>query len=801
MSYGRKLKTDLENLLLLHRINRIYNSPKTIRKLDNYADSDNNSISNYKHTIFLQRTNPVSYFPVCIKILKRKNNYSYSPNKSIFNSPSHSRINNNSFANFSFKKGKYDFNYEQNRTRNKMNNDNDTFKYRNMGQINKLKNSLGNPKQARNVMVTNIGRSNRFISISPSQKSNKEEIKDKTSDYLKYNEINIEENKYEYDGKHKMRYLLSKDYISKLKKINQKKLKTTNNTYNNRTNSLRNNKKIINDKDVRNMECSPENKSNISGANDYQVKTGNRIITNIKAKNLTPQNITPILNSSTPYIVPEDQIIQEEIQLSDYNNNNNINQNNIFLNNKNYSSYKIVEIKLDDLIFIEGRLNDIILSLNNKKNIFDIGAINESVEFLVFYYHSSLKDKLTLFFLEPNRLIIKSSFNLNLFIIMITYHLSLNPSMLVKVILFLKQIYNLLKMNLFLFIRKIELYYGDEFCSKNEIYFKTCNYFLNENGLSNIYENEIINIINNNCISIVKDVSNILNYYQNINNKYYYDFNDIFLNISRINEQDISNYFYNNLFNSNEENMIAQKKNNNINYTIDNFENNNFVSPNKNFNDYTFQNIIQNQSFIEQENEQYFDDIILKYKRNKEIPPFLKNRNPKRYTLVLDLEDTLISVKISDDGKVKIHPRPGLISFLIGIKPYYEIISFSKLSKNYSSAIIQQIEEGRKLFDYNLYREHCILVGRKFIKDISRIGRDMKKIIMVDDLPENINVHLDNGILILPYDGNYNKEDKVLYELKKMLILFYNLGYEDLRNALKSYKNEIYERITLGLAE
>lgn len=63
--------------------------------------------------------------------------------------------------------------------------------------------------------------------------------------------------------------------------------------------------------------------------NDYQVKTGNRIITNIKVNNLTSQNITPILNSSTPYIVPEGQIIQEEIQLSDYNNNTN--QKSVFL--------------------------------------------------------------------------------------------------------------------------------------------------------------------------------------------------------------------------------------------------------------------------------------------------------------------------------------------------------------------------------------------------------------------------------------------------------------------------------------
>ena len=556
------------------------------------------------------------------------------------------------------------------------------------------------------------------------------------------------------------------------------------------------------------IEISPENKSNVSGLNQYQEKTYNRAVNYLKLKNVTPNNITPILNSGTPYVIPEKNIIQEEIQLNDYNNNMML--NNIFLSNNYNSNYKIVEIKLDDLIFIEGRLNDIILALNNKKNIFDIGAINESVEFFVFYFHSSLKNKLALFFLEKNRIIIKSAFNLNLFIIMITYHLSLNPSMLVKVILLLNQIYKYLKMNLFLLVRKIELYYGDDFCTKNAVYFKTCNFYLNENGLSNIYEEEIINITNKNCKSILKDLNNILNYYQTINNKYYFDFKDIYLNISRINEQDIYNFFYNYLFNSTKENIITQQRINN-NYSIDNEDNNNYMNNNNNYNNFsinnvgnfTFQNITQNQSFKQDqvEDDQFLDDIILKYKKNKEIPPFLKNKNAKKYTLVLDLEDTLINVRINNDGKVVIRPRPGLIPFLTGIKQYYEIISFSKLSKNYSTTIIQQIEENRKLFDYNFYREHCTLVGRKFVKNISRIGRDMKKIIMVDDLPENLNVYIDNGILILPYDGDYNKEDRVLYELKKMLILFYNLGYEDLRSALKSYKNEIYEKITLGMTE
>jgi CTD small phosphatase-like protein 2 len=388
---------------------------------------------------------------------------------------------------------------------------------------------------------------------------------------------------------------------------------------------------------------------------------------------------------------------------------------------------------------------------------------------------------------------------------MITYQLSLNPSMLVKVLLIIKQIYNLLKMNLFLFIRKIELYYGDDFCRKNDIYFKTCNYFLNENGLDNLYENEIVNIINKNCVSMVKDLGNILNYYESINNSYYNDFKNIYLNLSRIDEKDINEYFYKYLFNSSKENMIIQQRINN--YSIDNIENSNYIETNDNFynnnnyNNYLITNQNQALNQEQEDDEAFLDSIILSYKKNKEIPPFLKYKNPKKYTLVLDLEDTLISVKVINEGKILIRPRPGLISFLTGVKQYYEIISFSKLSKNYSSTIIEQIEENRKLFDFNLYREHCTLVGRKFVKDISNIGRDMKKIIMIDDLPENLNIHIENGILILPYDGDENKEDRVLYELKKLLILFYNLGYEDLRNAIKSYKNEIYQKITLGLAE
>ena len=685
----KKIKTDLENLNILHRINRISNSPKYIRNLNNYHELDIKRKNNNKlRTIFLQKTTPISNFPVCVKVqIRNSNNHSYSPKRNLLDSSSYSKLNiDNSFTKNSSIKDKCSFNYEKNCTKNKINDDNENSIYRNIGQINKLKNSLGNPKQARNIMINNNGRKNRFTSASSSQNSNNE-----NNDYLKYNDIDIEENNFNFDEKHKMRYLLSKDHINKLK-VRKKNKPKNGGIFNIMNYSF---KDILNRNEK--IESSPGHIINISEINKNQEKKENNMVNNINAKKLTP-----IQKTGTPHIIPEDKIFQEEEQINDFN----INPNNIFLNNNNFiNNNKIVEIKLKDLIFIEGRLNDIILALNNENNIFGIRAINESVDFFIFYFHSSLKNKLTLFFMEQNRIIIKSAFNLNLFIIMITYYLSLDQSILIKNIILLKQIYNLLKMNLYLIIRKIELYYGDDFCSKNEKYFKTYNYYLNKNGLSNIYEKEIIIIINNNCISILNDLNNILNFLYTINNKYYYDFKDIYLNISRINEQYINNYLYNNLFNLKKENLLIKERNNHndsilINKNTDNSS------------DYTIQNIIQNQIIKQQQeyNDLLLDEIIMKYKKNKEIPPFLKNKNSKKYTLVLGVENTIINVRIDPESKLIIRPRPGLISFLNGIKNYYEIISFSTLSKSYSSTIIQQIEDGRKLFDYNLYREHCTLM-------------------------------------------------------------------------------------------
>ena len=493
-----------------------------------------------------------------------------------------------------------------------------------------------------------------------------------------------------------------------------------------------------------------------------------------------------------------------------FNLNNNYNYNINFLNlspKKEFNpnlNYDNIDIKLDDLILFEERLSDISIALSNYKNIYDGGASNECIEFFVFYFHSSLKQIFPYFFNGMNKVIIKSAINLKLFTIVITYHLSMNPALLGKLIDELKNIFSLSKMNLYLFIKKIQLFYGENYTKQNEIYFKTFNYILTKKGLFNYNEEEIVKIINQNCYEIVKYLNNILNFYKSIGNNYYLDFLEMFISISKITEKDINNYFYNHLYANSAKGTPQPKYNNNAKKNIQfqgvgvitnnnikiNIKKNNCrgkieTSPNKII---KFSGKILNKlSNKEEENL-----VILDYQKNKISPPFLKTPNEKKYTVVLDLDETLVNV--NQNGICNL--RPGLFSFLNSIKPFYEIISFTNGAKSYSDSIISQIEARNKYFDYNLYREHSFLYGKEFLKDISRIGRDMKKIIIVDNIANNFKLNPENGIQISPYFGEYSKNDTVLFELKKLLIMFHKVGYEDLRVAIKDYSKDIKNNIT-----
>jgi len=184
---------------------------------------------------------------------------------------------------------------------------------------------------------------------------------------------------------------------------------------------------------------------------------------------------------------------------------------------------------------------------------------------------------------------------------------------------------------------------------------------------------------------------------------------------------------------------------------------------------------------------------------------FLKNPPLKDLTLILDLDETIMSfIYINDDnqeGLLRI--RPYLYNFLNLVKEYYEIVIFTTATQNYADPIIDNIEIRRgKYFNYRLYREHCTIINNDIIKDISLLGRDLSKIIIVDNIQQNFKLQKENGILISSFWGE-DDNDKVLLQLGRILVSIaidmiqtdYNL---DVRDEIKKFKEDIIKNVSIS---
>jgi CTD small phosphatase-like protein 2 len=177
--------------------------------------------------------------------------------------------------------------------------------------------------------------------------------------------------------------------------------------------------------------------------------------------------------------------------------------------------------------------------------------------------------------------------------------------------------------------------------------------------------------------------------------------------------------------------------------------------------------------------------------------PYIEKNSLKEFTLVLDLDETLISFKTDpyDETKGLLRFRPYLYQFLDKVIQYYELIIFTSATKDYADPILDEIENSYKnYFDYRLYRHHTIVYNNDFVKDISRIGRDLKKTIIVDNLPQNFRLQKENGIFIKAFWGE-DIYDNALLNLAEILEKI-ALNYNDVTKGILDFKDEILNKVS-----
>lgn len=103
---------------------------------------------------------------------------------------------------------------------------------------------------------------------------------------------------------------------------------------------------------------------------------------------------------------------------------------------------------------------------------------------------------------------------------------------------------------------------------------------------------------------------------------------------------------------------------------------------------------------------------------------------------------------------------------------YFEVVVFTAAMQDYADWVLDQIDP-LKYVKYRLYRQHAVPEGENYVKDISRLGRNLEKVIIVDNLAENFQTQPENGIMIKTWADDPN--DNALPELGEILKSIGNL--------------------------
>ncbi|KAL5221726.1 hypothetical protein ABZP36_026439 [Zizania latifolia] len=164
----------------------------------------------------------------------------------------------------------------------------------------------------------------------------------------------------------------------------------------------------------------------------------------------------------------------------------------------------------------------------------------------------------------------------------------------------------------------------------------------------------------------------------------------------------------------------------------------------------------------------------------------------KQVTLVLDLDETLVHSTLDHcenadftlqvffnmkNHTVYVRQRPYLKMFLEKVAQMFELVIFTASQRIYAEQLIDRLDPDGRLISHRMYRESCIFSGGCYTKDLTILGVDLAKVVIVDNTPQVFQLQVDNGIPIKSWFDD--PSDQELVELLPFLETL--VGVEDVR--------------------
>ena len=181
------------------------------------------------------------------------------------------------------------------------------------------------------------------------------------------------------------------------------------------------------------------------------------------------------------------------------------------------------------------------------------------------------------------------------------------------------------------------------------------------------------------------------------------------------------------------------------------------------------------------------------------LPPLEDNIKNDIYTLVLDLDETLVHFFYTPSGGTFLL-RPYCLEFLQKMSKIFEIVIFTAAMKDYADNILDILDPEKNLIKFRLYREHTSIYnsinGMSFSKDLSKLGRNLNKVIIIDNLSDNFKLQPNNGITI----GTWTEDmrDTELIDIGNFLKNLVLKNPKDVRIVIQKINEDINRNVRKG---
>ena len=161
---------------------------------------------------------------------------------------------------------------------------------------------------------------------------------------------------------------------------------------------------------------------------------------------------------------------------------------------------------------------------------------------------------------------------------------------------------------------------------------------------------------------------------------------------------------------------------------------------------------------------------------------------PVPHTLVLDLENTLVSSTWDRKFGWRHAKRPGVDKFLRELAQYYEIVLFSPSHDGIADPVVNNLDPSGCIM-HRLYRESTHYINGTHVKDLSKLNRNLNRIVALDDDHLALQLQPRNLIRVKSYEDPNDRSDRTLLRLLPLLIEIAREGCQDVPTLLDQFKD------------